>query len=111
MPFCGTYWPPASPGEIQPFSIDMTNQLETGDSIPADGVTATLAVHQGTDASPSSSLQGAPFVTGNIVTQFVGGALPQGLQPGVSYVLTFNVVTAFGRDRVNFAYILCDVIQ
>ena len=111
MPFCGTYWPPASPGEIQPFSIDMTSQLETGDSIPADGVTATLAVHQGNDPQVQNWLQGSPFVTGAIVTQFVGAPYPQGLQPGVSYVLTFNVTTAFGRERVNFAYILCDVIQ
>lgn len=85
--------------------MDMTRQLANGDTIAS--VTAALTVLSGVDPSASSWLLGPSAITGNIVSQNVGGPLPGGLQPGVTYELIFTVTTVSGRVLVNSANISC----
>lgn len=85
--------------------MDFTRQLAAGDTI-ASAATALAAI-SGTDPSAPSWLLGPPRVTGNIVSQNVGGALPNGLQAGVTYELIFTVITVSGRTLVNSGNISC----
>ncbi len=105
MPFAGDWSPATSPGESQPFSLDMTAQLVNGDTIAS--VSSDLAAYVGSDADASSWLIGSPYVTGNIVSQIIGGDSPDGLQPGVTYRLTFTVTTTQAKTLVNYAHIAC----
>lgn len=109
MPFAGTFTPAASPGETQLYSLDFAAQLEPGDSIQS--ATSTLTIHCGSDPNAAACLLSAPSVSGTVVSQLIGGALPGGLQPGVDYVWTVSVVTAFARIRVNYAYLPCAAIS
>ncbi len=108
MPFAGDFTPGPSPGETQPFSLDMTAQLVNGDTIPmVPTITATLVAYEGVDADASSWLIGSPYASGNILSQVIGGAMPNGLQPGVTYRLTFTVTTTQNKVLVNYAHIAC----
>lgn len=109
MPFAGTFVPAASPGETQPYSLDFGTQLEPGDSIQS--VISTLSVHCGSDPNAAACLVSAPSVSGTVVTQMIGGALPGGLQPDVDYIWAVTIVTAFARTRVNYAYLPCAAIS
>jgi hypothetical protein len=104
MPFAGNH-PNTSPGEMLPYSLDMNNQLAGGDTIAS--VTVVLLVLSGIDPNASSCLNGPTVITGNIVSQNVGGLLPGGLQAGVTYILAFTVTTASGRVLVNSGNISC----
>jgi len=102
MPFAG-YFSSCDPGETQPYSIDFANQL-SGDSIVS--IAATLAADQGADARASSWLLASSF-SDTVCTAMIGGALPNGLQPGVTYRLMFTVTTADGRTLSDYAFIPC----
>ncbi len=106
MPFAGDWIPAASPGEEQPFSLDWTPQLLNGDTIVSI-TSAELAVYEGVDPDAPSWLIGSPYLVGNVVSQVIGGDSPDGLQPGVTYRLTFTVLTTQGKTLVNFAHIAC----
>lgn len=104
MSFAGNY-DQASPGETDAYAINMAPRLATGDTIAS--VAASLSVVSGADPSAASWLLGPAVVAGNIVAQKIGGALPGGLQPGVTYMLVFTVTTASGRVLVNSGHISC----
>jgi hypothetical protein len=104
MPFAG-YYSSCDPGETQPYSIDFSNQLATGDSIVS--AAAALVADQGSDRSASSWLVGSPTTNGTVVSQVIGGAMPNGLQPGVVYRLTFLIATASGRALSDYGLIPC----
>jgi len=110
MPFAGDYQPPASPGENQPFSMDFGPQLVNGDTLNGS-VVAALEAYEGTDANAAGALKGAPTVAGSIITQWIGGAQPGGLQPCVVYRLTFTAVTAQGKTLINYAHLACKPIE
>ncbi len=40
----------------------------------------------------------------------IGGTLPNGLQPGVVYRLTFTVTTAAGRTLSDWGFIPCNAV-
>jgi len=107
MPLAG-YYSSCDPGETQPYSIDFSNQLATGDSIVT--ATSSLVADQGIDRSAFSWLVGSPSINGTIVSQVIGGAMPNGLQPGVVYRLTFVITTASGRTLSDYGLIPCSQV-
>ena len=110
MPFSGVYYPPTSPGEIQPFSIDFGSQLAVGETLVGTPV-AQLVVINGVDASPGSSVIGAAVINGTLVSQNIGGVAPGGLQPEVVYNLILTATTSSGKTLVNNAHIPCADIE
>lgn len=108
MPFAG-YYSSCDPGETQPYSIDFANQLATGNSIAS--TTSSLAAEQGIDRNASSWLVGSPTISGTVVSQVIGGAMPNGLQPGVVYRLTFTITTASVRTLSDYGFIPCSPVS
>ena len=108
MPFAGTAYPPTTPSELQPFSLDFTPQMEN-DSIASVSTALTVAV--GSDPNASDWLVSTPAVVGNVVTQEIGGVMPGGLQPGVTYIWTVVVDTANGYQRINYIHIPCQAVS
>jgi hypothetical protein len=109
MPFAGSY-SPCDPGETQPYSIDFANQLVTGDSISSVANVTLVSDQPGADPNASSWLVGSASISGTIVSQVVGGSLPNGLRPGVVYRLTFTVNTTGGRTLSDSGFIPCNPI-
>lgn len=103
MSFAGVYSPPVVPGETQPFSIDFSAQIASGDSI----ISASSSLQSSGICSSSTLLIDNATISGNIVTQIVGGASPGGFQAGVNYLLTIKVLTANGYTLINYAQISC----
>lgn len=77
-------------GETADYQFDFSSRLAVGETISSATVTAT--VYSGTDASPSSIINGADSTSGAIVTQSItGGVL------GVLYELICAATTSTGQ--------------
>lgn len=109
MPFTGDYTPPVSPGEAQPFSMDFGPQLIGGDAISS--AEALLEAYEGDDPNAAAAVTGAPIVSGTIITQWIGGDMPAGLQPCVVYRLTMTARTSQGKTLINYAHVACKPIE
>ena len=103
MSFAGVFSPPVVPGETQPFSIDFSAQIASGDSI----ISAISSLQSSGKNSASALLIDSAAINGNIVTQIVGGTPPGGFQAGVNYLLTIKVLTVNGYILINYAQISC----
>ena len=67
------------------------------------GSTWSVAVSQGSDASPSSHLIGGPFLSSPTITsQQIGG-----LVSGVTYIVMATVVTSAGNTLELWSHIPC----
>lgn len=106
MPDVGSYARPHAPGEKVIYPMDF-GPLAVGDAIAAGSAKSDLSVVSGVDASPASHLIGSPTISGTVVSQMVGGDLPNGLKAGVSYALKFSVTLNSGQVLVAKATIHC----
>jgi hypothetical protein len=104
MPFAGIYSPPPNPGEAQPFSLDFSAQILTGEQIAS--VTSSLTLKSGVDAAVASRLIGAPSFSGSVCSQTVGNMVG-----GATYILTFTALMSSGRVLQNYAYIPCQAVD
>ena len=100
MPFCGNF-SAVSTGDMKSFSIDLSAQIATGDAIATQ--TSAIAVVTGADPNAASLLFGSATKTGNVVSQWIGGAFV----PGVIYRWTLTVTTTLGSTLVNHAHLAC----
>ena len=98
MALVGTYSPLPVGGE-RVLSLDFTAELTAGDSVAsATAAIVVSPVSQTSDPSAASLAIGSTTVTGNVVSQNVGGA---GV-PGVIYALIFTANTAKGETLIDF---------
>lgn len=81
--------------------MDFVNDLPTGDSVST--VAFTMTVASGTDASPSSRIDGLPGVSGTQV-----GTRVSGLLPNVTYILKATVTTTLGNTLILYSHIPCE---
>jgi hypothetical protein len=109
MPFAG-YYSSCDPGETEPYSIDFANQLVTADALSSVASVTLVSDQPGADPNASNWLVGSASISGSIVSQVVGGSIPNGLRPGVAYRLTFTVNTISGRVLSDWGFILCNAI-
>lgn len=85
--------------ESEVFAIDFVNDLQTGETI--SGLpTVTLTVFSGDDPTPSARLSGDPGVSGTTAMQRVSQPLA-----GVTYIITFSVLTSLGNTKVLYSRI------
>lgn len=98
--FVGRQFSPAAPGESEPYSLDFTNDLNTGETLST--ATVTLTVNEGVDASVATRLSGSPGISGNVVSQRIVGLLP-----GVTYTMTAAVTTNQSNTKKLSAHIPC----
>ena len=85
--------------ESEVLSIDFVNDLQTGETL-VGLPTVTLTVFSGTDATPSARLSGDPGAVGTVAMQRVAQPLA-----GVTYIITFSVVTSLGNTKVLYSRI------
>ena len=95
----------ANSGESEVFAFNFVNDMLPTDSVVA--ATWALTVSEGTDANPSSRLDGAPFfLSRTISTQRISGLLA-----GVTYIVTCTVSTAQSNTITLWSRIPCEVIS
>jgi hypothetical protein len=82
-----TTFPGKYSSEIRNLTFDFTSLLGIGETISTQVV--TCAVFSGTDASPSSLINGSATKSGAVVTQSVTGGVV-----GVAYNLTCTITTS-----------------
>jgi hypothetical protein len=82
--------------ENEQFTFDFSPAMGTGETITASS--STVLVVSGTDASPTSILQGSPVVSGQQVAQRVYGGLD-----GVIYRIQMTVTTSAANTLVLLA--------
>jgi len=82
--------------ENEQFTFDFSPAMGTGETITS--ATSTVQVVSGTDASPTSILQGSPVVSG----QQVGQRIYAGLD-GVIYRIQMTVITSASNTLVLLA--------
>lgn len=78
---------PKLSGEIKSYDWDFSSLLDVGETISTKSVTAS--VYSGTDASPSSIINGSATSSGNIVSQSITGGVV-----GVIYLLKCQITTS-----------------
>jgi hypothetical protein len=101
----------ANPNESEVYSLDFVNELGTGETVSSVSAVA-LTVFQGTDANPGGHLSGAASILGSVVSQRIGGggAPAGGLLAGVTYTLSFTVLTSLSNTVTLYSRIPCRVI-
>lgn len=78
------------PGETIIATFDFSDELASTDPLLSSGITVTVALTRGVDASPSNILFGAPIVVGGrSITQAVRGGVA-----GCNYRLTCTASSA-----------------
>lgn len=86
-------------GESALTPFDFLSRLASGETISTASVTAT--VYSGTDASPSSIINGSATISGSKAIQMVvGGVL------GVTYLLKCTVTTSLGQTRQLMGFLV-----
>ena len=88
------YFEHKDPSEAIFYGIDFSNLLGTGETISS--ATASMRVTQGTDASASSMLSGAPSISAGIVKQKIVSGVA-----GAVYLLGLSIVTSAGQTFVE----------
>ncbi len=84
--------------ERKTYTFDFTSQLAAGETIST--AVTTAATYSGTDASPSSIINGSATISGQKVTQSVqDGTL------GVTYLLTCTITTSAGQTLLLEAFL------
>lgn len=103
--YTGRDFPPADPGESEPYSFDFVKDLEAGEVITGANWTCIVAEDsEGTDDDPSSRIgTGAPDNSGTFTRQVVAGLLP-----GVKYVLEATVTTSLGKTVSLWSHVECN---
>lgn len=85
-------------GETVLETFDFTSRLAVAETISTAAVTAS--VYSGTDASPSSIINGSAAISGQAVTQSItAGVL------GVTYELLCTITTSLGQTLQLSAYL------
>ena len=84
-------------GETRNYTFDFSSRLAVGETISTKVTTAT--VYSGTDASPSSLINGAASASGAIVTQ----SLTAGTS-GVIYALVCTITTSTSQTLILSAF-------
>lgn len=85
-------------GSTQNYSFDFTSRLGVGETISTQ--TCTAAVYSGTDASPSSIINGAATKSGAVVTQSITAGTE-----GVIYKMTCTITTSLSQTLVQIGYL------
>lgn len=98
--YVGRDWSVMNTGESEVFGLDFVNDLPTGDSLTS--VVFTIAVVSGTDATPSSRLDGSPGISGTTAIQRISDLLPN-----VNYVLVAIAETALGNTLILYSRVRC----
>lgn len=102
--YAGTDFPPATPADDQPYTIDFINDLQTGETITS--ATVTLLLEQGVDPDPSSHLPSSYFITnGTMVSQRV-----RGLIAGNIYTLSITANGSLGFSDNLFSRIAVQAV-
>lgn len=84
------FTPPKTPTEEEFYSFDYARLLGPGETI--SGSVWTVSVLEGTDASPSSMLSGAPSVSGSRVShKLIGGVVE------TRYCIKCQATTSLGQ--------------
>ncbi len=78
---------PKAPSETKIYYFDFTSQLAASETISTKSTAAT--VYSGTDASPSSIVNGAAGSSGQVVSQSITAGTE-----GVIYLLTVTITTS-----------------
>lgn len=103
--YVGRDFDPANATESEVYSLDFVNELASGESL-SSVTSVTLTVFQGTDADPSSHLSGSASITGTIVSQRLVT-----LTSGVTYTLSFTVLTTQTNTITLFSRVACRPVQ
>ena len=90
-----------TPTESEPLGFDFAVDLATGETIST--APFTMAVVEGTDASPSSMLSGSPAISGTEVRQRVVGGVV-----GVTYELSCTITTSMSNTKKACAYVVVE---
>lgn len=98
--YAGRDFHPADPGESEIYTFDFVNDVLSGETL--SNATWTCEAIEGTDASASSRLSGAPSNTGTKSSHRVAN-----LQEGVKYRLRCVAVTSAGNTVSLFANVKC----
>ena len=101
--YVGRDFDPAQSGETNAYGFDFVNDLNPAINEVIVGSTWSVAVSQGSDASPSSHLIGGQFLSSPTITsQQIGG-----LVSGVTYIVMATVVTSAGNTLELWSHIPC----
>ena len=103
MAFVGNF-SAVSPGDLKSFSIDVSAQLGTGETIAS--MSSLIGVVTGVDPNAAAP-SGSPTKTGAVVSQWIGTAF----LPAVVYRWTLTVTTNNGSVLVNHAHVPCVAIN
>lgn len=109
--YVGRDFDPANPTESQVYSMDFTNDLQSGEAINTAAI--ALTVFQGTDSNPSLHLAGNPSISGAVVSQRVGGSGAPGgnLVAGVTYTIAYTITTTLTNTLTLYSRIACRAIN
>ncbi len=103
--YVGRDFDPANSTESEVYSLDFVNDLASGETLSSVS-SVGLTVFQGTDASPSSHLSGSSSISGTVVSQRLAT-----LTSGVTYTLSFNVLTSQSNTITLFSRVACLPVQ
>lgn len=87
-------FPPKYSGETKSLSVDFTSDLAASETISTK--TCTASVYSGTDASPSSIINGSASSSGAVVTQSITAGTV-----GVIYLLLWTITTSASQTLVK----------
>jgi hypothetical protein len=87
-------------GEDEPFALDFTDDLASGETVTSTNWTCTVA--KGTDPDAATRLQGAAQMQGGKSVQRVSGLLPN-----VTYLLRANIVTSNLSTKSIWSHVRC----
>ncbi len=103
--YVGRDFDPANSTESEVYSLDFVNELATSESLLSVS-SVGFTVFQGADADPSSHLSGSPSISGTIVSQRLIT-----LTSGVTYTLSFTVLTNQSNTITLFSRVACRPVQ
>ncbi|TXH35290.1 MAG: hypothetical protein E6Q98_15980 [Rhodospirillaceae bacterium] len=100
--YAGPDYSQQNPGEAEYFGMDFVNQLQAGEEIIDGSQVVTISVESGSDPYPDSRRMGLPILTGSLVSQKIGGLLPD-----VYYIILFKVSTSLGQTLILYSKLRC----
>lgn len=104
MPHVGTDWDDTDPEEDQPYPIDFSPDLTTGETIVFPGPTASIEVVEGEDNAAAACLHGGVQLEGNVAAIWA-----RGLAAGVKYRILIEVPTSAGKTLQRWAHVRSQV--
>lgn len=96
--------PPKYAGETKTITFDFTGDLASGETISTK--TCTSTVYSGTDASPSSLINGSASSSGAVVSQSITAGTV-----GVIYLVKCTIVTSASQTLIKETLIAVIVDQ